>query len=134
MSGEQLERSILERKEREELHAIAEAMALKPAARSKKADIIDQILHATGIEVGAAKGAATGNGKSASSTVDGDETTAPRRANGTGTRARATAKTAAAADTDADTAGSNGATAEGPAKAKRVRKTTKAAAEVQTLA
>ena len=52
MSGEQqLERSVLERKERDELHAIAEAMSLKPGSRAKKADIIDQILRATGVEV-----------------------------------------------------------------------------------
>ncbi|MHB1488479.1 MAG: transcription termination factor Rho [Acidimicrobiales bacterium] len=52
MSGEpQIERSVLETKERDELHAIAGAMALKPGARAKKADIIDQILRATGIEV-----------------------------------------------------------------------------------
>ena len=52
MSGEQqLERSVLERKERDELHAIAEAMSLKPGSRTKKADIIDQILRATGVEV-----------------------------------------------------------------------------------
>jgi len=60
MSGEQqLERSVLERKERDELQAIAEAMALKPGARTKKADIIDQILQATGIEVEAGE---AGNG------------------------------------------------------------------------
>ncbi|HEX6475824.1 MAG TPA: transcription termination factor Rho [Acidimicrobiales bacterium] len=52
MSGEQqLERSVLERKERDELHAIAEAMSLKPGSRARKADIIDQILRATGVEV-----------------------------------------------------------------------------------
>src|SRR5947209_10413300 len=52
MSGEQqLERSVLERKERDELHAIAEEMSLKPGSRAKKADIIDQILRATGVEV-----------------------------------------------------------------------------------
>jgi transcription termination factor Rho len=52
MSGEQqLERSVLERKEREELHAIAEAMALKPSARTKKSELIDLILRATGVEV-----------------------------------------------------------------------------------
>ena len=50
MANEQLERSILDRKERDELHAIAEAMALKPGARSKKSDIIDQILQATGVD------------------------------------------------------------------------------------
>jgi len=51
MTQEQLERSILERKERDELHAIAQAMAIKPASRWRKADIIDQILRATGIDV-----------------------------------------------------------------------------------
>ena len=51
MVAEQLERSILERKERDELHAIATAMSLKPAARLKKADIIDLILRATGVDV-----------------------------------------------------------------------------------
>jgi len=51
MAGEQLERSILERKERDELHSIASAMSLKPTARSKKSDIIDLILQATGVGV-----------------------------------------------------------------------------------
>jgi transcription termination factor Rho len=54
MAGEQLERSILERKERDELHAIASAMSLKLTARSKKADIIDVILAATGVGDGPA--------------------------------------------------------------------------------
>ena len=49
MAGEQLERSILEGKERDELQAIAAAMSLKPAPRTKKSDIIDLILDATGI-------------------------------------------------------------------------------------
>ncbi|HTZ08517.1 MAG TPA: transcription termination factor Rho [Acidimicrobiales bacterium] len=49
---QQLERSVLERKEREELRAIAQAMALDTNSRSKKADIIDQILRAAGVEVG----------------------------------------------------------------------------------
>jgi transcription termination factor Rho len=47
---QQLERSVLERKEREELRAIAEAMALDTNSRSKKADIIDQILKAAGVD------------------------------------------------------------------------------------
>src|SRR5580658_3162071 len=46
---QQLERSVLESKERDELHAIAQAMALKTTTRSKKADIIDQILEAAGV-------------------------------------------------------------------------------------
>ena len=52
MSGEpKLERSVLEAKERDELHAIAEALGLKPAARAKKADLVDGILRATGVVV-----------------------------------------------------------------------------------
>jgi len=56
---QQLERSVLERKEREELRAIAEAMALDTNSRSKKADIIDQILRAAGVD---AAGADSTNG------------------------------------------------------------------------
>jgi transcription termination factor Rho len=48
---QQLERSVLESKERDELHAIAQAMAIKTNTRTKKADIIDQILSATGVDV-----------------------------------------------------------------------------------
>src|SRR5271165_1777152 len=46
---QQLERSVLEGKERDELQAIAQAMSLKTTSRTKKADIIDQILEATGV-------------------------------------------------------------------------------------
>jgi transcription termination factor Rho len=65
---QQLERSVLERKEREELRAIAQAMALETNSRSKKADIIDQILHAAGVD-----GAASRNG-------DGESRPRPKRA------------------------------------------------------
>src|SRR5580700_1939625 len=54
-SEQQLERSVLERKEREELRAIAQAMSLQTTSRSKKADIIDLILRAAGVEVADAK-------------------------------------------------------------------------------
>ena len=46
---QQLERSVLEGKERDELSAIAQAMSLKTTTRTKKADIIDRILDATGV-------------------------------------------------------------------------------------
>ncbi len=49
---QQLERSVLEGKERDELNAIAQAMSLKTTTRTKKADIIDQILDATGVTSG----------------------------------------------------------------------------------
>src|SRR5919202_946922 len=45
-----LERSVLERKEREELATIAEAMGVKSAARASKATLIDQILTEAGVE------------------------------------------------------------------------------------
>src|SRR6266404_4280899 len=52
MSGEQqLERSVLERKERDELQQIAQAMGLSPGARTSKANLVTQILRATGVEV-----------------------------------------------------------------------------------
>ena len=69
MVEQQLERSILERKERDELHAIASAMALTPAPRSRKSDIIDLILEATGVDVDA-DGATNGDGSSAHATTD----------------------------------------------------------------
>jgi transcription termination factor Rho len=45
----ELERSVLERKERDELHAIATAMGVKANTRTKKADLVDRILEATGV-------------------------------------------------------------------------------------
>jgi transcription termination factor Rho len=60
---QQLERSVLEGKERDELQAIAQAMSIKTTTRTKKADIIDQILTATGVTPEANGG--SGNGGSA---------------------------------------------------------------------
>ena len=57
---QQLERSVLEGKERDELSAIAQAMSLKTTSRTKKADIIDQILDATGVTSGTGAERATG--------------------------------------------------------------------------
>src|SRR5436305_385611 len=45
-----LERSVLERKERDELAAIAEAMGVKASSRTSKANLIGQILREAGIE------------------------------------------------------------------------------------
>jgi transcription termination factor Rho len=47
-SGPQLERSLLEAKERDELQTIAQAMELKTSARASKATLIGAILGATG--------------------------------------------------------------------------------------
>src|SRR5438445_6012762 len=54
MSDPVLERSVLERKERDELQTIARALGIKPPARAKKADIVDLILTGAGITTSAA--------------------------------------------------------------------------------
>ncbi|MGA8682586.1 MAG: transcription termination factor Rho [Acidimicrobiales bacterium] len=97
MSGEQLERSILERKEREELKAIATAMSLEPVARLKKADLVDQILRAAGVEVGAEGNGAYGGPAEPASTPEQGQSTdavagqdAEAVPNGKATRARTT--------------------------------------------
>jgi len=69
---QQLERSVLERKERDELRAIAQAMSLETNSRTKKADIVDKILAAAGVDVGAVEPTAR--------TVAPAKTRAPRRA------------------------------------------------------
>src|SRR5271169_5085124 len=74
---QQLERSVLENKERDELHAIAQAMAIKTTSRTKKADIIDQILQATGVISAPSE---TGNGNAHGS----DDTKARASARGRG--------------------------------------------------
>ena len=53
MSEPQLERSVLEAKDRDELIAIATALGASPGSRAKKADLITSILRATGIDVAA---------------------------------------------------------------------------------
>src|SRR5688500_20192103 len=81
MSGEhQLERSVLEGKERDELHAIADALGVKPGSRTKKADLVDKILEATGV---------TPNGNNSNGPENGTEPASKPK------RARATEKTAA---------------------------------------
>ena len=117
---QQLERSVLEGKERDELHAIAQAMALKTTSRTKKSDIIDRILEAAGVtassEVTASSGAsgASGangaNGHGAAGTAE-----APSSTNGAahgGARGSARAKepeAPATTDGAADRAGEAGA-------------------------
>ena len=69
---QQLERSVLEGKERDELSAIAQAMSLKTTTRTKKADIIDRILDATGVTSnGAATNGESANGDSANGDGNG---------------------------------------------------------------
>jgi transcription termination factor Rho len=81
MSGEQqLERSVLEGKEREELHAIADAIGLKPSARASKATLVGQILKATGVDVAEGNGSTSnGDGGGADQATDQAPDDKPRR-------------------------------------------------------
>lgn len=59
MAAQALEQSQLESKDKEQLLAIAKALGLKSSARSKKADIITQILEMTGATSGTGSSAAS---------------------------------------------------------------------------
>ncbi|MBA3287846.1 MAG: Rho termination factor N-terminal domain-containing protein, partial [Acidimicrobiia bacterium] len=63
MAAEALEQSVLESKDKDQLLAIAKALGVKASARTKKSEIIDQILESTG-SVARANGSAapSGNG------------------------------------------------------------------------
>ena len=63
MAEEQLERSVLDGKDREQLHTIAGAMGVRAATRMKKADLIDAILDAANGNGGEAAASADGKGK-----------------------------------------------------------------------
>jgi transcription termination factor Rho len=115
---QQLERSVLERKERDELRAIAQAMSLDTNSRSKKADIIDQILRAAGVEVAATNGDQSANGGSTGRSRPARRSaTASEGANGAGSATGAATATATvtAPEDDAATSGDDGegATANG---------------------
>ncbi|HEX6417413.1 MAG TPA: transcription termination factor Rho [Acidimicrobiales bacterium] len=95
-----LERSALERKDREELTTIATALGVKPPSRARKAEIVQLILELTGVEPAAdrAAGATEGeapvaqaaNGRSKEAVVEDDADTtagapgAPATAGGEG--------------------------------------------------
>jgi transcription termination factor Rho len=57
---QQLERSALERKDRDELHTIAVALGGKPSSRARKAEIVDLILELAGVAPAAPPPAAPG--------------------------------------------------------------------------
>ena len=67
-----LERSALERKDREELTTIALALGAKPPSRARKADIVQLILELTGVE-------SSGGEADAPSTPGGRRPAAPAR-------------------------------------------------------
>ncbi|HEY7106687.1 MAG TPA: Rho termination factor N-terminal domain-containing protein, partial [Acidimicrobiia bacterium] len=74
---QQLERSMLDGKDREELHAIAGAMGVKGVTRLRKADLVDAILNAATGSGGNGAASATKAAKSAS---NGETDEKPKRA------------------------------------------------------
>jgi transcription termination factor Rho len=119
-----LERSALERKDREELTTIAQALGAKPPSRARKAEIVQLILELTGVESasdagsGDAGGAASGdaaparragaraaNGGTEEATVDDDgDTTAPAADEASAASAPADDEAAAPAEGEGDAA------------------------------
>jgi len=93
MAEQQLERSMLDGKDREQLHAIAGAMGIKGVTRLRKADLVDAILEA-----------ASGNGAAANGVTNGAANGAKKATKAT-KATKTTAKTdAKAEDADADAA------------------------------
>ena len=92
MAEQQLERSMLDGKDREQLHAIAGAMGIKGVTRLRKADLVDAIL-----------GAATGGGANGDTNGDanGDSAAKPLKAARAAKASKATSKrTASPESTD----------------------------------
>jgi transcription termination factor Rho len=82
---QQLERSVLEGKERDELQAIAQALSVKTNTRTKKADMIDGILKATGVSVDNTSGGAVAtNGDHPDAGANGNGSSGGRRATRSG--------------------------------------------------
>src|SRR5690606_7701334 len=97
-----LERSALERKDREELTTIAQALGAKPPSRARKAEIIQLILELTGVEP---EGEASG-GRSASPRAAGSRRGAARGGEQGGDEASAAG--AGPAETSAGDGGAKG--------------------------
>src|SRR4051812_32735833 len=82
MAEQQLERSMLDGKDREQLHAIAGAMGVKGVTRLRKADLVDAILNAAagnGTAV-ATKPKAAAKSATARTTAGNGSDAAPKRA------------------------------------------------------
>ena len=126
MAEQQLERSMLDGKDREQLHAIAGAMGIKGVTRLKKADLVDAILGAAtgnGAGNGAANGDGAANGKAA-------KVAKPAKA----TKATKTTKAASAVDDPISSTESDDASAPAPRRAVRSKRASELAAEEPDLA
>ncbi len=115
MADQVLDRSMLDGKDREQLHAIAGAMGIKGVTRLRKADLVGAILDAA--TSGATAGGATGNGDAAKSS-NGSATGAATSKAAKATRPSKSTKPKATAPS-ADGSASDSATASASAPARR---------------
>ncbi|HEX6237842.1 MAG TPA: transcription termination factor Rho [Acidimicrobiales bacterium] len=106
-----LERSALERKDREELTTIAQALGARPPSRARKAEIVQMILEITGVESASGDESRTGaerSGSAGSGTEGGSETGAEAGTEGQATAGTESAGTESAGEASSDAAGSDG--------------------------
>ncbi|HWH34604.1 MAG TPA: transcription termination factor Rho [Acidimicrobiales bacterium] len=99
MSESVLERSVLERKERDELQSIARAMGVQPPARTKKADLVDLILQTAGVIPAGTQGGGANGTQAPPGPVSRRRST---RANGAEQPSNGSAPDGAGATTEAD--------------------------------
>ncbi len=83
---QQLERSALERKDRDELHTIAVALGGKPTSRARKAEIVDLILELAGVSPTPAASEATPAPSGDDSSATGSSDGSPAETSGGGRR------------------------------------------------
>jgi transcription termination factor Rho len=101
MAAEQMERSLLEGKERDELALIAQTLGVKVGVRSKKESLVDSILQATGVAGGADSAKPVASERSTATADRVDKKSAPSRGRGRG-RGESTADATTADDNNAD--------------------------------
>ncbi|HMQ27752.1 MAG TPA: hypothetical protein PKA98_17310, partial [Acidimicrobiales bacterium] len=82
MESTDLERAALERKDRDELQTIAEAMGGKPGSRARKGEIIDLILELAGVTESASAGEPAPAGDAAEAEREASPATATDAASG----------------------------------------------------
>ena len=112
--AQELERSALERKDRDELHKIAVTLGGKPGSRAKKAEIVDLILELTGVIPPSGNGGGNGE-EGADSTTEAGAARPRRRRTRTASSEQAGGDGSGAADAAAPVgSGSAGATSVEP--------------------
>jgi len=119
---QELERSALERKDRDELHTIATALGGKPGSRAKKADMVDLILELAGVTAPSAAGGGSVDEPSDDAEASDTPVAATRTRRSRGRSAEAEREAGADDDhADTSTETSDGATATPDADEPRAR-------------